>query len=275
MAAEVVKACKDGILMTICCYATQQLVHQGPPSESKRGGGARRGGGGGNGNEWGEVEGISFVAIVSEKMGKGVAEPGSKQEGKDCAWLAAGGRIRTRGSLILWGGGGGASGSRGSESAPPPESQWASVNLFPTSCHLQAKHTRLDSPRQKNETKCLTRRRTKAAFHKITPPPPARPSPPSLSLCRAPFRGGLILFHSLTVSLSSVNLSFGLRDYAAEYQGNTNPKKVPILCSPPPPSPRNTPLLPLPLISLLWCLGKKLRKHRGHPPPLGSDDQPQ
>lgn len=39
MAAEVVKACKDGILMTICCYATQQLVHQGPPSESEQGGG--------------------------------------------------------------------------------------------------------------------------------------------------------------------------------------------------------------------------------------------
>lgn len=42
MAAEVVKACKDGILMTICCYATQQLVHQGPPSESEQGVGKKR-----------------------------------------------------------------------------------------------------------------------------------------------------------------------------------------------------------------------------------------
>lgn len=43
MAAEVVKACKDGILMTICCYATQQLVHQGPPSESEQGVGGQEG----------------------------------------------------------------------------------------------------------------------------------------------------------------------------------------------------------------------------------------
>lgn len=38
-----------------------------------------------------------------------------------------------------------------------------------------------------------------------------------------------MLFHSLAVILSSVNLSFRAWDYAAEYQGNTNPeKKVPI-----------------------------------------------
>lgn len=42
MAAEVVTTCKDGILMTICCYATQQLVHQGPPSESEQGVGKKR-----------------------------------------------------------------------------------------------------------------------------------------------------------------------------------------------------------------------------------------
>lgn len=42
VAAEVAKACKDGILMTICCYTTQQLVHQGPPSERERGVGKKR-----------------------------------------------------------------------------------------------------------------------------------------------------------------------------------------------------------------------------------------
>lgn len=74
MAAEVVKTCKDGILTTICCYATQQLVHQGPPSEREQGVGKKRwwqwervGRGGGGG-------GASFVAIVSGNMGMGVAE---------------------------------------------------------------------------------------------------------------------------------------------------------------------------------------------------------
>ena len=71
MAAEVVKARKDGILMTIRCYTTQQLVHQGPPGESEQGVGKKR---------WwwhrgkSEVErwgGVSFVAIVSANMSKG------------------------------------------------------------------------------------------------------------------------------------------------------------------------------------------------------------
>lgn len=80
MAAEVVATCKDGILMTICCYATQQLVHQGPPSESEQGVGKKR---------WWQWErvgrrggGVSFVAIVSVNMGKGVAKLGSNPRKK-------------------------------------------------------------------------------------------------------------------------------------------------------------------------------------------------
>lgn len=67
------------------------------------------------------------------------------------------------------------------------------------------------TPRYKrNQTKCLTRPLTKAAFHKITPqrPPALLDMPPLPPLYRALFRGGLILFDSLTVILSSVNLSF-------------------------------------------------------------------
>lgn len=56
-----------------------------------------------------------------------------------------------------------------------------------------------------------------------------------------------MLFHSLAVILSSVNLSSRAWDYAAEYQGNTNPeKKSANLLFPP-----ATPPCPLPLISHL------------------------
>lgn len=77
-----------------------------------------------------------------------------------------------------------------------------------------------------------------------SPPRPCSAAPPPPALFTALFRGGLILFHSLAVILSSVNLSFQVWDYAAEYQGNTNPDKVPVFffCCSPPATPRLLPL---------------------------------
>lgn len=124
-----------------------------------------------------------------------------------------------------------------------------------------AKHTKSDSLLQRNLTKCLTRPLTKAAFHKITlPSPPCSTAPPLSRLFRALFRGGLILFDSLVVILSSVNLSFFVWDYRAEYQGNTNPKNVPILCSLP-----QRPF-PLPLISLFLSTQKAQRVDQSFSP---------
>lgn len=75
LAAEMAETSEDGISTMICCYATQQLVHQGPPSQSQQRGGAMGWavatgevwvGDGRRGRGWGRgVCQGSFVAIVS------------------------------------------------------------------------------------------------------------------------------------------------------------------------------------------------------------------
>lgn len=81
MAVLVMMACKDGILMTICCYATQQLVHQGRPSQNEPGGG------GGIGKGWAEVEGnLVCCQNIQEKWGEGLTTslPLGKQQFDCC-----------------------------------------------------------------------------------------------------------------------------------------------------------------------------------------------
>lgn len=119
-------------------------------------------------------------------------------------------------------------------------------------------HKRPTCRLQKNESKCLTSPQTKAPFYKLTslpnaapdhrPPitPPSFPSlTPSLPRCskvsRSSSDSGCDFPHLLTSSFQA------LEDYAAEYQGDTNPKEMPNF-SPPSTPPPATPPFPPPFL---------------------------
>ena len=107
---------------------------RGRPVRASRGW-ARRGGG--NGKEWGEGGGVSFVAIVSVNMGKGVAKLGSNPRKKIIIsliiWLRQNqekfyfGEASLSSELWIFKL---ASHVCGSESAPLADWQWAWVNTF-------------------------------------------------------------------------------------------------------------------------------------------------
>lgn len=158
--------------------------------------------------------GVSFVAIVSVNMGEGVAKLGSYLSEKSL-------RGRNRGSLFL------AAVNLLDSHACRSEAVLLPVNTSsPQYPHAicETKHTKSDSLLERNQTKCLTRPLTKAAFHKITPLPVCCPSSPAL--LRALFRGGLILFQPLVVILSSVNLSF----WSGITQQNIKGTLIPKMC---------------------------------------------
>lgn len=115
-------------------------------------------------------------------------------------------------------------------------------------------HKRPTCRLQKNESKCLTSPQTKAPFYKMTLLPSAAPDhrppvtpptssslTPSLPRCskvsRSSSDSGCDFPHLLTSSFQA------LEDYAAEYQGDTNPKEMPNF-SPPAPSSCHAPFIP-------------------------------
>lgn len=142
---------------------------------------ARRSGGG-NRKEWGGG-GISFVAIVSVNMGKGVAKLGSNLRKKNNqpdrqnqVKFYFGDALLSWWIVKLHMG-------AGQNQFCVPRMHFHSLEFLHAICRPEN-----DSVLQKNQTKCLTRPLTKAAFYKITPhrPPSLHYNPSSPSSLQSP-----------------------------------------------------------------------------------------